>query len=143
MSSRNVAPQRKPVGENTVSQDLAAWLGRNRPYQYVSPRLSVCPRRILFDVKIFPMKGLYRMSVIATCISGISLFIFWNTALVLTSRNYCIVLFEVPFTNRSVQLPNWMWGRYPFLVTGISTLTAGVLWTSLFFRRRRMREFPR
>jgi len=93
-------------------------------------------------IKSHQMRGQYRICVIATCISGLLLFILGNTGLALTTGNYCIVLFEVPFTNKSFQLPDWMWGLYPFLVAGISTLTAAVLWVSLLFRRRRMRRIP-
>ena len=93
-------------------------------------------------LKSFQMRGLYRICVIATCIPGLLLFILGNTVLALTTGNYCVVLFEVPFTDKSFQLPDWMWGLYPFLVAGISTLIAAVLWVSLFFRRRRMRQIP-
>jgi len=34
-----------------------------------------------------------------------------------------------------------MWGLYSFLVAGFPILIAALLWVSLFFRRRRMRQF--
>jgi hypothetical protein len=78
-----------------------------------------------------------RLAILATCLSGLLLFILSNTALALTTGHYCVVLFEVPFTEKSYRLPNWMWGIYPILVLAISFVTAIGLWTVLGIKRLR------
>ena len=85
-------------------------------------------------------KNLFRFSVIATCISALSLFILFNTFLALTTQHYCVVYFAVPFTAKTILLPNWMWGLSPFLVCTISTVMAIVLWIIFFVKRVRMRR---
>jgi hypothetical protein len=117
----------------------------------IPPRNSCCLRRkanrkdfgllaLLIKYSFKHVRNLYRISVATTSVSALSLFILWNTALVLTTQNYCVVLFEVPFTDRSFQLPGWMWGRYPFGVSAISTLAAVALWIAVFVKRRRTRN---
>ena len=56
---------------------------------------------------------MFRLAIAATCVSALMLFIYSNTVLALTTDHYCVVLFELPFTDRSFQLPNWMWGAIP------------------------------
>ena len=85
------------------------------------------------------MRCLFRSCVVATCVSVLSLFVLSNTALALTTRG-CVVLFTVPFTDRTFRFPNWMWGPMPLSVWAVSTLAAVVLWTVLFVRRIRVRQ---
>ena len=54
------------------------------------------------------MGKLLKCTVLATSVSVLSLAFFLNTALVLTTRGYCIVLFTVPFTDMTFKFPNWM-----------------------------------
>ena len=70
--------------------------------------------------------------------AALSWIIVGNTALVLTTEMRDIVLLEIPFTNRTIQLPDWMWGLYPLLAAGVFTLTAAILWTLFFLKRRRI-----
>jgi hypothetical protein len=63
------------------------------------------------------------VAIVATCLSALLLFILSNTALALTTGHYCVVLFEVPFTDKSYRLPGRMWGMYPMLVSAISSVT--------------------
>ena len=84
--------------------------------------------------------GRFRISILATCVSAVSTFVLWNTALVLTGGNYCIVLFTVPYTDKSFALPRWVWGPIPISVCAISTLTAVVLWIKLLVSRTRTRH---
>ena len=87
---------------------------------------------------------MFRLAIIATCVSALLLFVLSNTALALTTSHYCILLFEVPFTDRSYRLPNWMWGLYPISALAISTLCAAGLWIALGIkrlRRSRRREY--
>jgi hypothetical protein len=81
-----------------------------------------------------------RFAIGVTCVSALMLFILSNTALALTTGHYCIVLFEVPLTNKSYQLPDWMWGAYPMLVWTISAVTAVALWIVLGIKRLRVRR---
>jgi hypothetical protein len=84
--------------------------------------------------------GRFRIGIVATCVSLVTLFVWWNTALVLTADNYCAVLFTVPYAHKSFVLPGWMWGPVPLLVWAISTLAAVVLWMTLLVRRLRLRR---
>ena len=70
------------------------------------------------------MKLIRRIAIAATCLSAFSIFVLSNTALAKPPNGQpCIVLFYVPFTYKSIQLPLWMWGGIPFLVFAIFTLT--------------------
>jgi hypothetical protein len=51
-------------------------------------------------------------------------------------RPPCVPVFEVPFTDYSLQLPLWMWGVVPFSTLVLSTLVAVTSWVMLFFRWR-------
>lgn len=86
------------------------------------------------------MKTLFRLSVVTTSVSALSLFILSNTVLALTVQRYCIVYLEVPFTDKTIRLPDWMGGRYPLLVCVVSTAAAIALWIVFFARRMRMRR---
>jgi hypothetical protein len=80
---------------------------------------------------------MFRLAIAATCVSALMLFIYSNTVLALTTGHYCVVLFELPFTDKSYQLPNWMWGLYPILVWAISSVGALGLWMALGIKRLR------
>jgi len=84
--------------------------------------------------------GNFGQSIFATSVSALSAFIIWNTALVLTGGNYCIVLFTVPYTTKSFILPRWVWGPIPMSICAISTLTAVVLWIKLLVSGMRTRH---
>lgn len=64
-----------------------------------------------------------------------------NTALALTTRRYCIVIFTFPFTDRIFSLPSWMWGWLPLSVCAASTLTAVVLWATFLVKRTRAQRY--
>jgi len=72
--------------------------------------------------------------------SVLCLIFFANTALALTTRGYCVVLFTLPFTNKTFEFPNWMWGPIPTSVVGASILASVILWTTLLVRRTRVRS---
>jgi len=82
---------------------------------------------------------MFRLAIIATCVSALLLFVLSNTALALTTGHYCVVLFELPFTDKTYRLPTWMWGLYPILALAIATVSAFGLWTILGVRRFRIR----
>jgi hypothetical protein len=88
------------------------------------------------------MKRLRRIAIIATTISALALFFISNTGLALPPMNPngtrppCVLLFEVPFTDYSFQLPLWMWGAVPFSAVALSTLAAVITWIMLLFRWR-------
>jgi hypothetical protein len=88
------------------------------------------------------MGNLFRTCVLATSLSVLSLGVLSNAALALTTRGYCVVLFTVPFTDKTFEVPNWMWGPIPIAVCGLSTLVSVVLWTVLLVRRIRLRSTP-
>jgi hypothetical protein len=86
------------------------------------------------------MKILFRFAIIATFASALLWFFLSNTALALTSGNYCIVLFEVPFTEKAYRLPYWMWGKYPLVVSSILSVAAigfWIVWGVKHLRARR------
>ena len=86
------------------------------------------------------MKYLTRFCVATTCVSAVSLLVLWNTALALQATTHrCIVLFEVPFTDKSFPVPDWMWGPIPLSFWAISTLTAVTFWITLLIKRVRLR----
>jgi hypothetical protein len=91
-------------------------------------------------VKEDTVQRLFRTCVLASCVSVVSLVVLSNTPLALTTRGYCVVLFTVPFTGRTFQFPNWMWGPIPMSVCAVSTLAAVFLWTALLVRRVRLRS---
>lgn len=93
--------------------------------------------------KLVPVRRrLFRTCVITTGVSALWLLVLCNTRLVLTSHNYCVVLFTVPFTGNAVSFPRWMWGPIPFSMWVVSTLAALVLWTVLLVRRSRAQSMP-
>lgn len=104
--------------------------------------VHVCQYRDQSDYgKLVPVMGrLCGACVLTSGLSSVCLVVVSNTALALTSRNYCVVLFSVPFTSKVVQFPRWMFGPIPLSVWGISTLAAVVLWTVLLVRRSRGRS---
>ena len=53
------------------------------------------------------MRRLFPACMITSSVSAFCLLILCQTGLVLTSRNYCIVVFTVPFTSKAVELPRW------------------------------------
>ena len=59
------------------------------------------------------MHGSNRMRVrtafIVTSVSAALFAVAANTSLALTTKNYCIVLLTIPFTDHSYQLPYWWW----------------------------------
>jgi hypothetical protein len=59
-------------------------------------------------------------------------------ALALTTGHYCVVLFELPFTDKTYQLPSWMWGLYPILALLFASVSASGLWIILGLRRFRI-----
>jgi len=88
------------------------------------------------------MKRLRRIAIISTTISALALFFLSNTALSLLAvdsngvRPPCVLVFEVPFTDYSFQLPLWMWGPVPFSALVLSTLATVTSWVMLLFRWR-------
>jgi hypothetical protein len=80
---------------------------------------------------------MFRLAIAATCVSALMLFIYSNTVLALTTGHYCVVLFELPLTDKSYQLPNWMWGLCPISVWAISSVSALGLWMALGIKRLR------
>ena len=85
-------------------------------------------------------RNMLRVAIATTCLSALLLFILSNTALALTTGHYCVVFFEVPFTDKSYRLPGWMWGVYPMLVWAISSVTAIGLWITLGIKHVRSRR---
>jgi hypothetical protein len=81
---------------------------------------------------------MFRLAIIATCVSALLLFVVSNTALALTTGHYCVVLFELPFTDKTYQLPSWMWGLYPILALAIASVSAFGLWITLGVKRFRI-----
>lgn len=70
------------------------------------------------------MKHLRWIGITANCFSAFSFFVLSNTVLVLPpNRSQCVTVFEVPFTEKSFELPLWMW-RGPLWLLVISTFTA-------------------
>jgi hypothetical protein len=85
------------------------------------------------------MKRIRRVAIAFSCLSGVVFFMISNTVLALPPGDpprHCHVLFLVPFTEASVQLPDWMWGGIPFSVWLLSTLGALSYWTAFMVRRR-------
>jgi hypothetical protein len=83
------------------------------------------------------MKRLRQTAIISTTVSVLALFLLANTVLAKPPWGRpCVVLFEVPFTERSFELPLWMWGLVPFSVLGLSTLAALTSWVVLLFKWR-------
>jgi hypothetical protein len=50
-----------------------------------------------------------RTAFIVTSVSAVLFGVAANTTLALTTKNYCIVLLNIPFTDHSYQLPYWWW----------------------------------
>ena len=50
-----------------------------------------------------------RTAFIVTSVSAVLFGVAANTALALTTKHYCIVLLNIPFTDHSYQLPYWWW----------------------------------
>ena len=86
------------------------------------------------------MRYLFRSCVAASCMSVVSVFVLSNTVLALTTRHYCIVLFSIPFTDRTFALPYWMWGWIPLSVCAASTLPAVILWATFLVKRTLMQR---
>lgn len=86
------------------------------------------------------MRHLFRTCLIANCLSVVSTAFLLTTGLALTTRGYCVPILMVPFTDKTFVLPMWMWGRGPFCVWAISTLTAVVFWIMLVAKRKRIRQ---
>ena len=86
------------------------------------------------------MRYLFRSCVAASCVSVVSVFVLSNTVLALTTRHYCIVLFTIPFTDKTLALPYWMWGWIPLSVCAASMLTAVLLWAAFLVKRTRIQR---
>lgn len=84
------------------------------------------------------MHTLFRTCVAASALSVLFVFVASNTALALTTRGYCIVIFTVPFTNKVFEFPSWTF-LMPTLVGAVSTVVALSLWGALFVKRWRKR----
>ena len=89
---------------------------------------------------VIAQKAAVRAAIVATCVSMILTFVLSNTALALTDRNFCIVLFVLPFTAKAYRLPDWMWGPGPLLAWIISSGGAVALWVALGVKRLRSKR---
>jgi hypothetical protein len=80
-----------------------------------------------------------KTAIVVTCISAILLFAPINLSLVLTTNHFCIVVCQIPFTNRVLQLPYWTWTASLLLVPVciLAILLSGVL---VVVRLRRERK---
>lgn len=99
-------------------------------------------RKRLTDARVHTirMKRLRRIAITATCASAFLLFFICNTVLAKpTGGRPCVVEFEVPFTEKSLELPLWTWG-YPLIVLAIFTVAAIGYWTALFVKWWRSRR---
>ena len=85
------------------------------------------------------MKLLLWGATVATSISAASWFVLSNSVLALTTSHYCVVLFEVPFTDKSFRLPDWTFGWIPISVCGLSTIASVALWIVALVKRRRQK----
>jgi hypothetical protein len=67
--------------------------------------------------------------------------VFANTVLALPAGppHRCIVLFDLPFTDKSFVLPMWM-SQLSMDLAAISTLMAVLLWVMLLIKRWRIRD---
>jgi hypothetical protein len=78
------------------------------------------------------MKSLRRIAILSTAISGLALFFLGNTALAKpTGGRPCVLVFELPFTEKLFELPLWMWGLVPSSVLALSSLAAIGSWIAL------------
>ena len=90
------------------------------------------------------MKRLRWLAITSTTISALALFFISSTALAIRPlepdgiRPACVLLFELPFTDYSFQLPFWMWGLVPLSALVLSALAAVTSWAMLLFRWRAM-----
>jgi len=90
------------------------------------------------------MKRLRWFAITSTTISALALFFISNTALAIRPlepdgiRPAGVLLFELPFTDYSFQLPFWMWGLVPLSALVLSALAAVTSWAMLLFRWRAM-----
>jgi hypothetical protein len=87
------------------------------------------------------MPYLFRACVAASCVSVAALFVFSNTVLSLPAGppHRCIVLFDLPFTDKRFVLPMWM-SQLSMDLAAISTLMAVLLWVMLLIKRWRIRD---
>jgi hypothetical protein len=79
------------------------------------------------------MKRLRQTAIISTITSILIVFVLANTVLAKPIFGPCVLLFEVPFTNKSFELPLWMWGLVPLSTLALFTLAALTSWVILFF----------
>jgi len=68
-----------------------------------------------------------RTAVYLGCASILVLFVVSNVSLALTTRNYCIVVFQVPYIGRAFELPYWTW-QICLLLAVVCALTIFVCW---------------
>lgn len=84
------------------------------------------------------MRRLRQIAVVSTSISILLLLFFANTVLAKPlSGRPCVVLFEVPFSDKSFDLPSWTWGFLPFSMLPLSSLAALISWAILLFQWRK------
>jgi hypothetical protein len=89
-----------------------------------------------------------KTAIVVTCISAILLFAPINLSLVSTTNHFCIVVCQIPFTNRVLQLPYWTWTASLLLVPVciLAILLSGFsLWSDFGEkeRPRKSRQFRR
>jgi hypothetical protein len=81
------------------------------------------------------MNRLRRIAIILTTVSALTVSFLGNTALAKPKGGRpCVLVFEVPFTDKFVELPTGMWGLVPLSVSALSTLAAVTIWIVLLFR---------
>lgn len=74
-----------------------------------------------------------RTALYLNCAAVLLLFLASHVALGLTNRNYCIVLFEVPFSNHSFELPDRAWSLN-IVLTLSSVCTILISWIAVLAR---------
>ena len=73
---------------------------------------------------------LTRAAITVTAIVSVLLFTFRDIGLALTNANYCIVLWQVPFSRHVIRLPDWAFRIYRF-GSLVSFLVVMILWFSV------------
>jgi hypothetical protein len=74
------------------------------------------------------MKKLPNIAIFMTCLLATLMFATSNIGLALTTGHYCIVLWQVPFTDFVIaRLPYWTWTA-TMLLWAVSILTILTLW---------------
>jgi hypothetical protein len=74
-----------------------------------------------------------RTALYLNSISILLLFIVSNVSLALTTPHYCIVAFQVPFSDHSFQLPYWAWSLSLLLIP-LCILTMLISWLLVLVR---------